>query len=98
MKLSSAFFFFFGKLSEKNNWLDILSSCTQKKSLKILTIFEGNCSFSRNLAGTWAIDKDDKELGRMSIGYTRMDVTFMGQRYIYTCNQFDYSQEKYLLR
>lgn len=50
------------------------------------------------MAGNWVIDKDGKELGHMSIGYTRMDVNFMGQRYNYTCNQFDYSEEKYLLR
>lgn len=66
--------------------------------LSFISLVKGNCSFSRNLAGNWVIDKDGKELGRMSIGYTRMDVNFMGQRYNYTCNQFDYSEEKYLLR
>nr|XP_022321608.1 uncharacterized protein LOC111123511 [Crassostrea virginica] len=63
-----------------------------------VSMVSGNCSFSRNLEGNWSIEKDGRELGRMSVDYTRMDVTFMGQTYIYTCNAFDYNQEKYLLR
>ncbi|XP_062612119.1 uncharacterized protein LOC134273918 [Saccostrea cucullata] len=66
--------------------------------LVFITTVQGTCSFSRNLEGEWTIEKDGQLLGRMTVGYTRMDVTYMGQVYNYTCAQFDYQQEKYLLR
>ncbi|XP_048774248.1 uncharacterized protein LOC125679241 isoform X2 [Ostrea edulis] len=65
--------------------------------LLFVSAVEGTCSFSYNLEGTWTIEKDGQLVGMMEFDYTHLNVTFMGQVYNYTCHQFDYQQERYLL-